>query len=121
MKKYKTFNNFLSKIEKTDTCWLWTGAQIPKGYGMFWYGGKLGYAHRYSYLVYKGIIPKELHVCHTCDNPSCVNPEHLWLGTNLDNRLDSKTKGRIKKGPAHWNFASGVFTKESLDKPDGTT
>lgn len=102
-----------------NQCWLWNAAKTPKGYGVFWDTVKLWLAHRYAYTIYKGIIPEKLHVCHSCDNPSCVNPDHLWLGTNLQNRLDSKNKNRVPKSKDHWNYASGVYTKKLLHMPYG--
>ena len=86
---------FLAHVDKTDSCWIWTGAKCLKGYGYFNMGNKITRrAHKASYLLFKGIIPKGLFVCHECDNPSCVNPDHLWLGTPLDNVHDMLTKGR---------------------------
>ena len=90
-----TENNFWSKVNKTDTCWEWTGALDPK-YGLFRIGGKLFKAHRYSMML-AGHDPAGLFVCHTCDNPKCVNPDHLFLGTNQDNMDDKVRKKRTPK------------------------
>lgn len=109
---------FLTKINKTDSCWIWLAAKIPKGYGYFYNGHKNVGAHRYSYEIFKGKIPDGYHVCHSCDVPSCVNPDHLFIGTNNDNRQDSKNKGRTKKGKDHWNYGSGIFTQLSLKRDD---
>lgn len=87
-------NRFEEKFFKTDSCWIWTAATRSTGYGVFSYKGKPVTASRVSYTLYKGEIPDGLHVLHTCDNPSCVNPEHLFLGTNKDNVEDRKAKNR---------------------------
>jgi hypothetical protein len=74
-------------------CWLWKGTRAGD-YGKVRWKQKTISAHRSSYLAFKGEIPPGLNVCHTCDNPICVNPEHLWLGTQKENVLDSKKKKR---------------------------
>jgi len=91
----KSLKNFEDKIypEPNTGCWLWAGCE-SKGYGQFGINGIMKYAHRISYQVYKGIIPKRLHVLHKCDNPACVNPDHLFLGTHQDNMKDRDAKGR---------------------------
>lgn len=89
---------FLKKVNKTDTCWLWTGKTQSDGYGEIWdpERQKLTTVHRLSYKMFVGEIPKGMFVCHTCDVRHCVNPKHLWLGTNRDNIIDAAKKGRIK-------------------------
>lgn len=87
-------DRFLSFVNKTDSCWLWTGAKDGDSYGMFWLDGKTVHASRVSYLIYVGEIGKGLQVCHSCDNPSCVRPEHLFIGTARDNARDREMKGR---------------------------
>ena len=90
----KTLKRFTDKIQKTDTCWIWNGTRQTKGYGQLWYNGKLHSAHRISYAIYNGGIEPDKVVMHTCDNPNCVNPEHLKLGTQSDNMQDAKKKNR---------------------------
>lgn len=88
-------NRFWNKVYKTDSCWLWIGSRLPTGYGTFRVGKKVKRAHRVSWELHNGpIIDGSLLVCHTCDNPMCVNPDHLFLGTNLDNMRDRNAKGR---------------------------
>jgi len=89
---------FWTKVDKSGDCWLWTAARWDTGYGQFMVGGKLRGAHRVSYELAKGPIPAGMLVCHTCDNPRCVRPSHLWLGTVRDNAQDAARKGRTASG-----------------------
>ncbi len=82
-----------SKVNLVSGCIEWTGYKTF-GYGKIRVGKNKIRAHRAAYLVYKGKIPKGMLVCHKCDNPSCVNPDHLFLGTALDNAKDRDSKGR---------------------------
>lgn len=75
-------------------CRIWQGAKNPKGYGHIKWQGRVWQAHRLAWTDANGPIPDGLHVCHRCDTPSCVNVEHLFLGTNDDNMADRSAKGR---------------------------
>ena len=89
-------NKFWSRVNKTETCWNWTGPRDKKGYGLGIYNkGRQPRIHRQSYELNIGPIPQGLHVLHKCDNPSCVRPDHLFLGTNFDNIQDRNKKGRM--------------------------
>jgi len=81
-------------------CWLWEAYVSPNGYGTFSVEGKTQGAHRVSYFLHKGEIPTGAYVLHKCDNTICVNPEHLFLGTQLDNMKDMAKKGR-RHSPNH--------------------
>lgn len=91
----------MKKVNKTETCWLWTASLTTRGYGQFQVGTlkspKIRQAHRVSYEIYKGQIPEGHHILHSCDNRICVNPEHLRTGTNLDNVRD-----RVMRNPLYW-------------------
>ena len=90
----KDIERFMAKVDKTDSCWVWAGAKTKRGYGKFGVRGKTVSAHRYAYLLLSGPISDGLLVCHGCDRPSCVNPEHLWLGTPSENTSDMVSKNR---------------------------
>lgn len=94
--KMTTIERFESKFvpEPNSGCWLWSAMADRDGYGRFHADGKMVGAHRFSFEVYVGPIPGDLHVLHRCDEPSCVNPAHLFLGTNADNVADRDAKGR---------------------------
>lgn len=87
-------NRFMSKVCKSKSgCWEWTGSVRGK-YGMYWSGEKSSSAHRESYRIHIGEIPSGKMVLHRCDNYLCVNPDHLWIGTQSDNMRDCLEKGR---------------------------
>ena len=94
---------FLAKIKKSSECWGWIGNRNSKGYGQIKLDGVQTLAHRVSWQLFKGNIPEKMCVCHKCDNPSCVNPVHLFLGTTKDNMQDMIQKGRS-------NYCGGAHT-----------
>jgi len=85
---------FWPKVDKTGDCWLWTGWRNDEGYGYIRDVGRIVRAHRASYELTQGAIPEGMMVLHKCDNPPCVRPDHLRLGTNGDNMIDMYSKGR---------------------------
>lgn len=90
-------DRIIAKVNKTDTCWLWTGStRNPNGYGAVKIDGKVVSVHRLFYSKYKGHIPEKMLVSHTCDNKLCVNPDHLILITAKENYNKGLEKGTIK-------------------------
>lgn len=99
--------------EPNTGCWLWTAAMSSDGYGALRVRGKQTKTSRVSYELYRGKIPKGLFVLHKCDTPACVNPDHLFLGTQRDNMHDRRNKGRgnLPKGSKHH---AAKFTEEDI-------
>ena len=102
---------FWSYVKKSNDCWIWLAYKDKDGYGTFRVGDKKYRAHRISYFLSRGNVP-HLYVCHSCDNPSCVNPDHLWEGTNSENQLDCSKKGRKpKQRPKSFKLLMKKITK----------
>lgn len=104
---------FWSKVEKTDGCWIWRACLNNMGYGQVRARGIAHLAHRVSWELANGSIPDGLLVLHRCDNPPCVNPKHLSLGTARDNSDDRETKGRGRP-PRGERCARAVLTIEKV-------
>jgi hypothetical protein len=93
--------------EPNSGCWLWIGGANCEGRGRFYINGSNTTAPRACWMIYVGAIPEGLDVCHKCDNPSCVNPDHLWLGTAKDNLADMVQKNRHYQKNKPWLLARG--------------
>jgi hypothetical protein len=101
------------QLDKATGCWLWTGATAGKGYGEIKIPGerRQAYAHRLSYMMHRGAVPKGKHILHRCDTPRCVNPAHLFIGDASVNANDMKAKGRHLYGERN---ARAKLTPESV-------
>lgn len=88
----------MKKVKEVGACWIWQGLCYPDGYGKLKINGRYQGTHRVAYSLFIGPIPDGLCVCHHCDTPGCVNPAHLFVGTNTDNMRDMKLKGRAACG-----------------------
>ncbi|HEY1878303.1 MAG TPA: HNH endonuclease [Caulobacteraceae bacterium] len=102
-------DNFIP--EPNSGCWLWLRSILNGGYGQIKIEGKLWQAHRFAWKVFRGEIPRGALVLHHCDVPSCVNPDHLFLGTNIENMNDMRQKGRASQGERH---ARAKLTKANV-------
>ena len=115
MKPLPIYPRFYAKfiVHPRTRCWIWTSKKSrnkrwDKPYGILSCGSTFKTAHRISWRLHHGEIPFGLYVLHHCDNPLCVNPEHLFLGTQQDNLDDMKRKQRSQAGAKHWNWKGGI-------------
>lgn len=107
------YERFWAKVDKSGSCWLWTGA-TTKGYGQLTHEKRHLYAHRFSWEIANGQIPKGYVVCHRCDTPLCVNPDHLFVGRQRENIADCIRKGRTnRRGVA--GAANSAVKQRSID------
>ncbi len=110
----------LSIIKTSEGCVFWPYCKFKTGYGNVRFNGKKMRAHRVVYLLTKGDIPDGLFVCHKCDNKDCINPDHLFLGTNSENILDASSKGRTRRSKLSEDDVSVIrkITASRLMKQD---
>jgi hypothetical protein len=106
---------FWDKVDIGDSCWLWTGSLNHSGYGLFRFRGQSRVASRVSWILSNGEIPKGIFVCHKCDNPRCVRPSHLFLGTHRENIDDMMLKGRAQKARGE-TASSSKFSNEQTEE-----
>lgn len=107
----------MSKFRVSDKgCWEWQGATNHSGYGTIYADGKVRKTHRLSYEFSKGPIPDGIDVLHQCDNPLCINPDHLFLGTRADNVKDAASKNRLPLNERHWNTKLSVEDVSNIRK-----
>ena len=97
--QYTPEQRFWNRAFKTNSCWLWLGPHGRSEYGGISYKGKQYKSHHLAYILTHGSRPDGLFILHTCDNPKCVNPDHLYAGTHADNMHDRKRRGRYGKNP----------------------
>ena len=110
-----TEGQFWGQVNKTDECWIWRGKVGQGKYGLVVFNDKWTTAHRVAWILTFGDIPNGLLVCHHCDNPPCVNPAHLFLGTNKDNAMDKVRKGRAYRGRGEANTRAKLKYSDVLN------
>ena len=103
-----------AQVDEGTGCWNWTAYKDRDGYGRMRFHGRMRLAHRVSFEVFCAPIPAGMYVLHCCDNPSCVNPDHLFLGTHADNMADKVSKGRQVAFPGASNGSSKLTASDVL-------
>jgi len=112
----KVLARFWAKVDKSGDCWEWTACKNSDGYGLLAVGLKARRskgAHRFSWEIHFGHIPDGMCVCHSCDNPSCVNPNHLFIASHADNMADMARKGRGVRSGLKGELHGGVKLTEN--------
>lgn len=114
-----TLTRFWSKVDRraSDECWPWLGASGQSGHGQFFFEGRVQPAARAAWLMFNGPLNSNIHVCHRCDNPPCVNLNHLFTGTHADNMRDMRQKGRMvmPKSQGVHNSSAVLTEKQVLE------
>ena len=110
---------FWDKVNKTSGCWIWKGYITKGGYGTLTVNSITTFAHRFSWELHSGLIPFGFYILHNCDNPSCVNPNHLYLGTQADNLADMVQRnrtgwGKIRPGITYENSKLFLYQREQI-------
>jgi len=121
MARVSELDRFMSHVLKAESgCWLWTAFKMPSGYGNFRTPCRHELAHRAAYRIFCGDLEPGKDVMHSCDYSSCVNPEHLTLGTRRDNMIDAKQKGRNARGITHGHSKLSESEVKEIRKAKGT-
>ena len=113
--EFVPYPRFWQRVKKSPECWEWTGCLNGTGYGAFRWKQRGWLAHRYSYTLHNGPIPAGQFVLHRCDNPKCIRPDHLWLGTQTENMKDCAAKGRNTR---HYRWTTADNPNKGIPCPD---